>query len=202
MSYSFTVPFQSTSGGPLLVASENGRDGLLAAMAILRGGGSALDAVEAAARVSEADPNDQSVGFGGLPNIAGDVELDASIMDGATLRAGAVAAVIGFGHPISLARAVMERLPHVLLVGRGAEQFATEIGQLPADQRVAATMQRWADRFAVFGRTPGASENLAEVVRDLTRPMDLDSLLPKMPAPAAMNGPTPEPPRDDTKGTV
>lgn len=195
------TPFRAPNGGPLLVASENGRMGMIAAMAILRSGGSALDAVETAARVSEADPTDQSVGYGGLPNIQGDVELDASIMDGATLRAGAVAAVIGYGHPITLARAVMERLPHVLLVGRGAETFAAELGHQPADQRVDATMRRWAERFSIFGRTPGADANLSAVVADLTRPVDLDSLLPKTPVSAPNGAPT-EPARDDTKGTV
>lgn len=182
---------------PVLVSSENGRAGMLAAMAILRAGGTALDAVEAAARVSEDDPADQSVGFGGLPNILGEVELDASIMDGATLRAGAVAALTGYGNPITLARQVMEQLPHVLVAGRGAERFAIEVGAVPADQRTQATMERWAERFGHFGYDAGTSENLIKVVTDLTRPMDLDPLLPK-----ATAVPVPEPPRDDTKGTV
>src|SRR5207253_9984153 len=90
--------------------------------------GSALDAVEACARFVEADTSDTSVGRGGLPNILGQVELDASIMDGTTRRVGAVAALRGFHHPISVARAVMERLPHVMLVGDGAARFAKEIG--------------------------------------------------------------------------
>jgi beta-aspartyl-peptidase (threonine type) len=185
----------------MLVASENGRAGILAAISLLRSGGSALDAVEVAARVSEDDPADQSVGYGGLPNILGEVELDASIMDGATLRAGAVAAVTGYGNPITLARQVMERLPHLLLVGRGAERFAAEIGAVPADQRVDATMLRWADRFARFGHTPGAGDHLIDVVTDLTRPVDLDALAPALPV-ASPDLPLQEPPRDDTRGTV
>ena len=76
---------------PVMVASENGRRGMMAAMMLLREGGSALDAVELACRIVEDDPDDHSVGYGGLPNVLGEVELDASIMDGATLRAGAVA---------------------------------------------------------------------------------------------------------------
>ena len=88
-----------------------------------------MDAVEAAVRIVEANEADHYVGVGGLPNLLGVVELDASIMDGATRRAGAVAAVTGFPHPISIARAVCDRLPqHVLLVGSGAEQFADEAG--------------------------------------------------------------------------
>src|SRR5262245_33053044 len=98
-------------------------------MELLRAGASAMDAVEAAVRVAEANEADHYVGIGGLPNLLGEVELDASIMDGATRRAGAVAAVTGFPHPISIARAVCDRLPqHLLLVGAGAERFADEMG--------------------------------------------------------------------------
>ena len=112
-----------------MIASERGEVGLAAGMALLRGGASAMDAVEAAVRLVEANEADHYVGVGGLPNLVGEVELDASIMDGATRRAGAVAAVTGFPHPISIARAVCERLPqHLMLVGAGAEQFADEVG--------------------------------------------------------------------------
>jgi beta-aspartyl-peptidase (threonine type) len=112
-----------------MVASERGEVGLAAGMAILRDGGTAVDAVEAAVRVVEANEADHYVGVGGLPNLLGVVELDAGIMDGATRRAGAVGAITGFPHPISIARAVMDRLPqHVLLVGAGAERFADECG--------------------------------------------------------------------------
>jgi beta-aspartyl-peptidase (threonine type) len=98
-------------------------------MELLRAGASAMDAVEVAVRAAEANEADHYVGVGGLPNLLGEVELDASIMDGATRRAGAVAAVTGFPHPISIARAVCDRLPqHLLLVGAGAERFADEIG--------------------------------------------------------------------------
>lgn len=69
---------------PTIVASENGRFGTLAAMELLSQGGNALDAVELACRVVEDDPDNQSVGYGGLPNALGEVELDASIMDGRT----------------------------------------------------------------------------------------------------------------------
>jgi len=114
---------------PVIVASERGEVGLAAGMELLRAGASAMDAVEAALRVTEANEADHYVGVGGLPNLLGEVELDASIMDGATRRAGAVAAVTGFPHPISIARAVCDRLPqHLLLVGAGAERFADEVG--------------------------------------------------------------------------
>lgn len=112
----------------LVVASANGRIGIGAAVAALDAGGSALDAVEAGIKPVELDPADQSVGVGGLPNLLGQVELDASIMDGRTRAAGAVGALQGYAHPISVARKVMELLPHVFLVGEGAARFAAEMG--------------------------------------------------------------------------
>lgn len=112
----------------ILIASSNGDVGMDAAWAVLAAGGSALDAVEAGTRLVEANPLDHSVGYGGYPNLLGEVELDASLMDGATLRAGAVGALQGYRHPISVARRVMDELPHVLLVGAGAARFAAEIG--------------------------------------------------------------------------
>jgi beta-aspartyl-peptidase (threonine type) len=111
----------------LLVGSENAAVGFPDGMRILRRGGRALDAVEAAIRRVESNPADHSVGYGGLPNIAGQVELDASIMDGRALEAGAVCAVQGYEHVISLARQVMQRLPHVFLAGAGAERLAREL---------------------------------------------------------------------------
>ena len=98
-----------------------------AAWAILGKGGHALDAVEAGARVPEADLKNHSVGKGGYPDRDGHVTLDASIMD-ADGNCGAVAALEHIDHPISVARRVMERTPHVLLVGEGALQFALEQG--------------------------------------------------------------------------
>lgn len=98
-----------------------------AAIAALRAGGSALDAAEAGVMVTERDPENLSVGLAGLPDRDGIVTLDAAIMDHQG-RAGAVCFVQGVRHPISLARRVMERTPHVLLAGAGAEQFAREQG--------------------------------------------------------------------------
>jgi beta-aspartyl-peptidase (threonine type) len=112
-----------------MLASERGEIGLPAAMEALRGGASALDAVEIAVRLVEANEADHYVGVGGLPNLLGEVELDAGVMVGETRRVGAVAAVRGFPHPVSIARAVLEQLPqHVLLAGAGAERFADEVG--------------------------------------------------------------------------
>lgn len=127
----------------VVVASANGRLGILRAMEVLRRGGTALDAVEAGVREVEADPQDHTVGYGGLPNLLGVVELDAAIMDGRTLATGAVGAVRGFPHPVSVARRVMEELPHVLLVGEGAERFARETGFVSAELLTEEAREIW-----------------------------------------------------------
>ena len=98
-----------------------------AAHAKLSSGGSLLDAVEAGARVPEADPNNHSVGLGGYPDRDGHVTLDAIIMDDRG-NLGAVAALEDVVHAVSVARKVMEKTPHTLLVGQGATQFALEQG--------------------------------------------------------------------------
>ncbi len=98
-----------------------------AAWKILKQGGTALDAAEAGVRVPEADPDNRSVGPGGMPDRDGHVTLDASIMDHDG-RCGGVCFLEGFMHPISVARKVMELTPHVLLAGKGAEQFALAQG--------------------------------------------------------------------------
>ena len=107
------------------------RAGLAAALdagyEVLERGGSSLDAVTAAVRIMEDDP-EFNAGKGAVLNHEGDAELDAAIMDGPGARAGAVAAVRHVKNPIELARLVMERSPHVLLVGDGAEEFALEQG--------------------------------------------------------------------------
>jgi N4-(beta-N-acetylglucosaminyl)-L-asparaginase len=98
-----------------------------AAWKILSKNGRALDAVEAGVRVPEADPNERSVGYGGRPDRDGRVTLDACIMD-ENANIGSVACLEYIKHPISVARAVMEKTPHVMLVGEGALQFALAQG--------------------------------------------------------------------------
>lgn len=98
-----------------------------AAWEVLSSGGAALDAVEKGVRLVEADPNERSVGYGGRPDREGRVTLDACIMD-QDANIGAVACLEHIKHPISLARAVMEKTPHVMLVGEGALQFALAQG--------------------------------------------------------------------------
>ena len=85
----------------IIIASHNGAVGIADAMRALKNGGSAMDAVEIGIRAVEADPDDHSVGYNGYPNILGELELDASIMDGATLNSGAVAMMRGFPYVYS-----------------------------------------------------------------------------------------------------
>lgn len=147
----------------------------MAAMELLRRGGSALDAVELACRITEDDPDDHSVGYSGLPNILGEVELDASIMDGRTLRSGAVAAVTGYGRAITLARQVMEETPHVLIVGAGAQRFAAEMGHTSEDLRSPEALRRWRQRYEELGLEPNSRvAELRKVAMQLTRPLHLD----------------------------
>ena len=113
---------------PFIIGTRNAGDFLHAGAALLARGGSALDAVEATTRLVEDNPADTSVGTGGIPNLAGVQELDASIMCGKTLGSGAVGAIKGFTHPISVARQVLEHAPHVLLVAEGAERYARVMG--------------------------------------------------------------------------
>jgi beta-aspartyl-peptidase (threonine type) len=127
----------------IVIASANGHVGIDAAWEILERGGSALDAVQRGVRLVEDNPADHTVGYGGYPNVLGQVELDASIMDGATRAAGAVGSLRGYGSAITVARAVMERLPHVLVVGEGAATLAAEIGEQPADLLTAEAQRVW-----------------------------------------------------------
>ncbi|MFP3951733.1 MAG: isoaspartyl peptidase/L-asparaginase [Candidatus Bathyarchaeia archaeon] len=113
---------------PFIIGTRNTKEFLSIGVNILRGGGSSIDAVEATINAVEENPKDHSVGLGGIPNLLGEVQLDASIMDGKTLRSGAVAAVKGYIRAISLARKVMELTPHVMLVGEGAEMLADALG--------------------------------------------------------------------------
>jgi len=139
----------------LIVASGNGAPGMERAAQILREGGTALDAVEEATRWVESNERDETVGLGGLPNALGQVELDASIMDGRTLAAGAVGALRDIEHPISVARRVMERTAHVLLVGEGAGRFAAEMGFAPRELR---TEDAWREWHEALGRVLSREE--------------------------------------------
>jgi len=113
---------------PISVSSANGLAAVNKAVEVMRGGGDTLDAVIAGVNIVELDPQDNSVGYGGLPNERGEVELDASVMHGPTRRAGAVASLRGVREPSKVARIVLERTDHILIVGQGAREFATAHG--------------------------------------------------------------------------
>jgi N4-(beta-N-acetylglucosaminyl)-L-asparaginase len=117
-----------TGTRPLMISSANGLNALDKGMQILKKGGDTLDAAVAAVTVVEDDPNDDSVGYGGLPNEEGEVELDASVMHGPTSRAGSVASVRRVKNVSLLAKTVMERTNHVMIVGDGARRFAVAEG--------------------------------------------------------------------------
>lgn len=127
----------------IILANSAGGVGMPAAVAALQSGCAALDVVEAGIRPVETDPSVRSVGVGGWPNLLGQVELDAAIMDGRTLASGAVGALRGYVHPISVARQVMVQLPHVFLVGEGAARFAAESGAEAGPTLTAEAEAEW-----------------------------------------------------------
>ena len=120
-------PNASIKNNPVILCSRGekwGKKVLRPGWDILRKNGSLLDAIELSANVTELDPDDTSVGFGGLPNMNGVVQLDASIMNGSDHNCGSVACIEGIKTPSSVARLVMERTDHIHLVGKGAQDFA------------------------------------------------------------------------------
>ncbi len=155
----------------LVVGSEHSLDALDEAWRLLEGGASALDAVIAAVRLVEDDLSVRSVGTGGYPNLVGVVELDASVMEGTRRRAGAVAALGGFRHPVSVAREVMERLPHVLLVAEGAARFAAEIGAERAEL-LTEDARRYFEEGIERARREAGEDVLAQALALTARPDD------------------------------
>ncbi|MFN8354291.1 MAG: N(4)-(beta-N-acetylglucosaminyl)-L-asparaginase [Spirosomataceae bacterium] len=132
----------SAPGLPVILSTWSHADANQAAEAKLKAGGTSLDAVEAGARVPEADPNDMSVGYGGRPDRDGHVTLDACIMDWQG-NAGSVTFLEGIMHPVSVARLVMEKTPHVMLSGDGALQFALANGFKQEDLLTAKAKEDW-----------------------------------------------------------
>jgi isoaspartyl peptidase/L-asparaginase-like protein (Ntn-hydrolase superfamily) len=132
------LPYSNSMRKPIVISTWNhGLPANDAAWKILSGGGRALDAVEQGVMVVEADPTNTSVGLGGYPDRDGHVTLDASIMDEKG-NCGSVGCIEHILHPISVARMVMEKTPHVMLVGEGAYQFALENGFKRSTQEMTA----------------------------------------------------------------
>lgn len=156
-----------------LIGSSNAVVGFAEGMAVLRAGGSALDAVVVTIRRVEANPDDHSVGYSGLPNLQGEVELDASIMDGSTLATGAVAAMRNYQDAIDAARTVMDTLPHVLIVGRGAEMFAQESGLPQTDLLTPEAREIWETRLdATDAYAVAMRDRAAKLTSDPERPLE------------------------------
>lgn len=158
----------------LVVASSNGRVGIADAVDVLRAGGSALDSVVAGIKLVEANPNDHSVGFSGLPNLLGEVELDASVMVGQGLTAGAVGGLQGYQDAVELARMVMEELPHSLIAGNGATRFAAEKGMAPVDLLTEEARRIWRARLEEGQDTENDSQRrfarkIGEIVRRVSQ---------------------------------
>lgn len=142
----------STPRRPLVIGSANGnefknggdRTGVAIAFAALTAGQDPLDAVIAGVNVVELDPLETSVGYGGLPNADGVVQLDSSCMHGPSKRAGAVAALEGVRTPSLVAKAVLEQTDHHLLVGEGAQRFARQTGfTIEPDLNTETSRRRW-----------------------------------------------------------
>ncbi len=158
----------------IVVGAANARVGMQAAIDVLRNGGSAIDAAIAAARKVEDNLQDHGVGTGGTPNMLGQVELDASIMDGKTLMTGAVGAVKNYPNPIDIARKVMELTPHVLIVGEGAELFAKHHGFKTANLLTEESEKSWRERIKEPGKAGGdvyedQYQLYSQAVRDWTK---------------------------------
>lgn len=119
---------QTAAPKNIVISSANGLKASARAMDVLKAGGDTLDAVVACVNIVEEDPNDTSVGYGGLPNELGVVELDASVMHGPTRRAGSVASIRNIKCPSKVAKLVMEQTDHVMLVSQGALDWAKAMG--------------------------------------------------------------------------
>ena len=125
------APAQSNNAGSpkdLVISSSNGLNACTRAYRLIQGGGDTLDAVIAGVNLVEEDPEDNSVGYGGLPNEEGVVELDSCVMHGPSRRAGSVASIRGIKTPSKIAKLVMEQTDHVMIVGDGALRFALAHG--------------------------------------------------------------------------
>ena len=128
---------------PVVVSSANGIRGVAKAYQMMGQGADPLDAAIAGVNIQELDPDDQSVGLGGLPNEEGVVQLDASCMHGPTRRAGAVAALEDIATPSLVAKAVMDYTDHIFLVGAGAKKFALEMGFKETNLLTEQSRQDW-----------------------------------------------------------
>ncbi len=137
------VVFRNPAAKAAAVSSSNGLRAVNRAMELMLEGTDTLDAAVEGVKIQELDPADNSVGYGGLPNENGVVQLDASCMHGPTRRAGAVAALEGIKTPSEVARLVLKYTDHILLVGEGAKRFALSYGFKEEDLLTPESRQLW-----------------------------------------------------------
>lgn len=134
---------RAAQGGPVAIASANGLVAVERALRLATAGGDPTAAAVAGVNLVELDPEDDSVGYGGLPNFDGVVQLDAAVMHGPSGKGGAVACLEGVKMPSKVAQLVMERTDHVLLVGEGARRFATMHGFAVEDLLTERSRKIW-----------------------------------------------------------
>jgi len=144
-SSAFPAPYvlRPQAARPCVVASGNGLRAVQRAYDLIQQGMDTLDAVVEGVKIVELDPNDQSVGYGGLPNAEGVVQLDASCMHGPTKRAGAVGCLEGIKTPSEVAKLVLKYTDHIMLVGEGAQRFALSYGFQIENLLTEASRQAW-----------------------------------------------------------
>ncbi len=136
-------PASRWAAKPVAVASANGLRGVQKAFDLLMQGADTLDAVIEGVKIQELDPNDDSVGYGGLPNAEGVVQLDASCMHGPTKRAGAVGCLENIKTPSEVAKLILKYTNHIFLVGEGAKRFALSYGFKEEDLLTEHSRQAW-----------------------------------------------------------
>lgn len=139
------APFvrRSRASRPVAIASANGVRGVARAVELVLRGGDTLDAAVEGVKIQELDPDDTSVGYGGLPNEEGVVQLDASCMHGPTKRAGAVGALEGIKTPSEVARLILKYTNHIMLVGKDAQRFALSYGMQLEDLLTPESRETW-----------------------------------------------------------
>jgi L-asparaginase/N4-(beta-N-acetylglucosaminyl)-L-asparaginase len=139
-----SAPAAAQSSGPVFLSTWDwGTAANARAAQVLAAGGSLLDSIEKGINTAEDNPDVDSVGYGGLPNAQGEVELDAGIMDGTTHRAGSVCNLHKIKNPISVARLVMEKTRHTTMAGEGALQFAIAMGFEPMQLLTPHSLETW-----------------------------------------------------------
>ncbi|MDX9755667.1 MAG: N(4)-(beta-N-acetylglucosaminyl)-L-asparaginase [bacterium] len=157
---------------PILISTwDFGLEANAAGLEVLRQGGRALDAVETAARVTELNPRIDSVGYGGLPNEHGVLQLDAALIDGKTGKMGSVAALEGFRGAIAVARRVLEISPHIMLAGEGAREFAIKQG-FPLEPNLTPASAAWyAEQLKQKETQPSGHDTIGVLALDAQREM-------------------------------